>query len=112
MGNVPSLAAQMDGKLWLKMDLRAMAQDPNTAAYGADVLENTSPSKGLILLAAAEDLHKVGDEQRGGVQTVHLAGALTGADVTDPNIAGRNGLTAEDADTIRPSADHRVPSKP
>ncbi|WP_194897604.1 hypothetical protein [Catenulispora pinisilvae] len=99
MGQNPQLAAQMDGKAWLKMDLQAMAQDPNTAAVGSDVLENTSPSKGLILLAAAKDLHKVGAEQHGGVQTVHYAGALTGADATDPNLVGR-GLSQQDSDVV------------
>ncbi|MEY9934738.1 hypothetical protein ABH926_009406 [Catenulispora sp. GP43] len=100
MGGVPQMAAQMDGKQWLKMDLQAMAQDPNTASFGTDVLENTSPSKGLTMLAASKDLHAVGAEQRGGVQTMHYAGTLAGDDVTDPNVAGRNGLTADDAATV------------
>ncbi|WP_194917837.1 hypothetical protein [Catenulispora rubra] len=100
MGGDPLLAAQMNGKQWLKMDLQAMAADPNTANFGADVLENASPSKGLTLLTAARDLHVVGTEQRGGVQTVHCSGALTGADATDPNIAGRTGLTQDDADVV------------
>ncbi|MEZ0113369.1 hypothetical protein ABH920_007399 [Catenulispora sp. EB89] len=100
MGNDPLLAAQMNGKQWMKMDLQAMAADPNTANFGADVLENTSPTKGLTLLAAAQDLHAVGTEQRGGVQTVHYSGAVSGADATDPNIAGRTGLTQDQADVV------------
>lgn len=100
MGAIPQMAAQMDGKPWLKMDLQAMAQDPNTASFGTDVLENTSPSKGLTVLAAAKDLHVVGAEQHGGVQTMHYAGSVNGADAADPNIAGHNGLTQEDADVV------------
>jgi len=64
------------------------------------VLENTSPTKGLTLLAAAQDLHVVGTEQRGGVQTLHYSGAVSGADATDPNIAGRTGLTQDQADVV------------
>ena len=91
MGGDPQMAAQMNGKQWLKLDLQAMAQDPNTASFGigADVVENTSPSKGLTMLAASKDLHTVGSEQHGGVQTMHYAGTLTNDDVTDPNVAGR-----------------------
>jgi hypothetical protein len=100
MGSVPALAAQLNGKQWLKMDQQAMAADPNTATYASDVPDNTSPAKGLTLLAAAKDLHRVGEEQKDNQQTVHYAGTLTGADATDPNLAGRNHLTAEDADTV------------
>jgi hypothetical protein len=106
----PDMAAQMNGKMWLKMDLAAMAQDPRTAQFGTDVLDNTSPSKGLTMLTASEDLHKVGEEQRGGVQTVHYAGALTGADATDPNLVGR-GLTQDDADLVSQSLAQGLVSK-
>ncbi|MEY9858770.1 hypothetical protein ABH935_004393 [Catenulispora sp. GAS73] len=100
MGGDPLMAAQMNGKQWMKMDLQAMAADPNTANFGADVLENTSPNKGLTLLAAARDLHVVGTEQHAGVQTVHYSGAVAGVDATDPNIAGRTGLTQDGADVV------------
>jgi hypothetical protein len=111
MGNVPQMAAQMDGKLWLKMDLQAMAADPNTASFGTDVLENTSPSKGLTLLAAAKDLHVVGTEQKGGAQTVHYAGTVSGEEATDPNLTGRNGLTQDDADLVGEALGHGAVTK-
>jgi hypothetical protein len=95
----PQMAAQMDGKMWMKMDLAAMAQDPRTASFGTDVLDNTSPSRGLTMLTASKDLHAVGQEQKGGVQTMHYAGALTGADASDPNLVGR-GLTQDQADLV------------
>ncbi|GAA2044797.1 hypothetical protein GCM10009839_55700 [Catenulispora yoronensis] len=99
MGTDPSMAAQMEGKAWLRMDLAAMAGDPRTAGIGSDVLENTSPTKGLTMLTASKDLHKVGEEQHGGVQTVHYAGTVSGADALDPNLIGR-GLTQESADAV------------
>jgi len=99
MGAAPTYAAQLGGRPWVRMDLEVLAKDPRTAAVGSDVLENTAPSKGFTMLTAAKDLHRIGEEQHGGVQTVHYAGTVSGADALDPNLVGR-GLTADDADTV------------
>ena len=101
----PTMTERMAGKQWLRMDLVAMAADPRTRAVGSDVLENTSPRKGLTLLTAAKDLHKVGEEQHGGVPTVHYAGTLSGGDAMDPNLVGR-GLTQEAADGVSGALAH------
>ncbi|NUP50679.1 MAG: hypothetical protein HOW97_25710 [Catenulispora sp.] len=98
-GTDPSMAAAMGGKAWLRMDLGGPDTNPQVAAIGADVVDNTSPTKGLTMLTAAKDLHKVGEETRGGVQTLHYQGTVSGADAVDPNLVGR-GLTQEEADTV------------
>ena len=110
MGIIPSMAAQMNGKPWLKVDMAAAAEDPQTSTFGAEVMDNASPAKGLTLLTAAKDLHKVGEEQKGGTQTVHYAGTVTGADSLDPNLIGR-GLTQDDMDVVGKALAHGMIDK-
>ncbi|MBD0710014.1 MULTISPECIES: hypothetical protein [unclassified Streptomyces] len=77
-------AAEMDGKRWMKMDLKALTD----AAGGGDKglgksmtggLENMNqdPAQQLALLLQSPDLKHVGAEKVDGVETQHYKGTLT-----------------------------------
>ncbi|MEU9587493.1 hypothetical protein [Streptomyces werraensis] len=85
-------AAQMDGKRWMKMDFKAVADasgDPEVQKQMAGGLENMNqdPAQQLALLLGSPNLKHVGPEKVDGVQTEHYKGTLTIEEMVDANKA-------------------------
>ncbi|MFE0645280.1 hypothetical protein ACFW2Y_27270 [Streptomyces sp. NPDC058877] len=75
-------ADKMDGKRWMKLDMKAMAEASGDAALQKQMtggLENMNqdPAQQLALLLDSPDLKHVGAEKVNGMQTEHYKGALT-----------------------------------
>ncbi|MER8236011.1 hypothetical protein ACIRQY_06060 [Streptomyces sp. NPDC101490] len=75
-------AAEMDGKRWMKLDMKAIAEAAGGQAAGKSMtggLENMNqdPAKQLALLLESPDLKHVGPEKVDGVDTQHYKGTLT-----------------------------------
>ncbi|MFC9729066.1 hypothetical protein ACFWGM_19225 [Streptomyces roseolus] len=75
-------AAEMDGKRWMKLDLKAAAAESGDKALqkqmtgGLDNM-NQDPSQQLALLLDSPDLKHVGAEKVNGMETEHYKGTLT-----------------------------------
>ncbi|MFE5794706.1 hypothetical protein ACFQ8C_19295 [Streptomyces sp. NPDC056503] len=75
-------AAQMDGKRWMKLDLKAAAEASGDKALqkqmtgGLDNM-NQDPAQQLALLLDSPDLKHVGAEKVNGMETQHYKGTLT-----------------------------------
>ncbi|MEU2654676.1 hypothetical protein ABZ615_05060 [Streptomyces sp. NPDC007325] len=75
-------AAQMDGKRWMKLDLKAAADASGDKALqkqmtgGLDQM-NQDPAQQLALLLDSPDLKHVGSEKVNGMDTEHYKGTLT-----------------------------------
>ncbi|MGW6537533.1 hypothetical protein ACWGDD_17160 [Streptomyces sp. NPDC055011] len=75
-------AAQMDGKRWMKLDLKAAADASGDKALqkqmtgGLDQM-NQDPAQQLALLLESPDLKHVGAEKVNGMDTEHYKGTLT-----------------------------------
>ncbi|MFF5501079.1 hypothetical protein ACF1E9_18595 [Streptomyces roseolus] len=75
-------AAQMDGKRWMKLDLKAAAAESGDKALqkqmtgGLDNM-NQDPAQQLALLLDSPDLKHVGAEKINGMETEHYKGTLT-----------------------------------
>ncbi|MEU2547441.1 hypothetical protein ABZ618_18760 [Streptomyces roseolus] len=75
-------AAKMDGKRWMKLDLKAAAAESGDKALqkqltgGLDNM-NQDPSQQLALLLDSPDLKHVGAEKVNGMETEHYKGTLT-----------------------------------
>ncbi|MFJ5828788.1 hypothetical protein [Streptomyces sp. NPDC093089] len=75
-------AAEMDGKRWMKLDMKAAADASGSAAMrkqitgGMDNM-NQDPAQQLALLLDSPDLKHVGAEKINGMETEHYKGTLT-----------------------------------
>ncbi|MFI8322609.1 hypothetical protein [Streptomyces sp. NPDC085529] len=75
-------AAEMDGKRWMKLDLKAAAAESGDKALqkqmtgGLDSM-NQDPSQQLALLLDSPNLTHVGAEKINGMETEHYKGTLT-----------------------------------
>ncbi|MFB7281010.1 hypothetical protein ACFCZV_28335 [Streptomyces hydrogenans] len=75
-------AAEMDGKRWMKLDLKAAAAESGDKALqkqmtgGLDNM-NQDPSQQLALLLDSPDLKHLGAEKVNGMETEHYKGTLT-----------------------------------
>ena len=100
MGNSPQLAAALQGKQWMKIDFNNLSGVPGLSSFSfvKDMGKNDDPGTQLKGLLASPDLKQVGQEQRGGVQTLHFAGNLSPADLVKDS-AG-SGLTQQDLDSL------------
>ncbi|MFI6344649.1 hypothetical protein [Streptomyces sp. NPDC050560] len=74
---------QMDGKRWMKMDIKAMAKENGT---DKDILDqftkmtegaDQDPSQQIAMLTKSPDLKMVGTEQMDGVDTRHYKGSVS-----------------------------------
>ncbi|BFO14455.1 lipoprotein [Streptomyces sp. KM77-8] len=95
------LAAEMDGKRWMKMDFGAMAEavgDPEAQKQMTGGLENMNqdPAKQLAMLLGSKSLKHVGPEKLDGVQTQHYKGTLSIEEMLDANKALDGMFTAEE----------------
>ncbi|MFB8045090.1 hypothetical protein ACFC8F_27815 [Streptomyces hydrogenans] len=75
-------AAEMDGKRWMKLDMKAAAAESGDKALqkqmtgGLDNM-NQDPAQQLALLLDSPDLKHVGAEKVNGMETQHYKGTLT-----------------------------------
>ncbi len=75
-------AAEMDGKRWMKLDMKAAADESGDKALqkqltgGLDNM-NQDPAQQLALLLDSPDLKHVGAEKVNGMETEHYKGTLT-----------------------------------
>lgn len=75
-------AAEMDGKRWMKLDMKAAAAESGDKALqkqltgGLDNM-NQDPAQQLALLLDSPDLKHVGAEKVNGMETEHYKGTLT-----------------------------------
>ncbi|NML50326.1 hypothetical protein HHL19_11710 [Streptomyces sp. R302] len=75
-------AAEMDGKRWMKLDMKAAAEASGDKALqkqmtgGLDNM-NQDPAQQLALLIDSPDLKHVGAEKVNGMETEHYKGTLT-----------------------------------
>ncbi|MFF3947943.1 hypothetical protein ACFYYN_24355 [Streptomyces sp. NPDC001902] len=85
-------AAEMDGKRWMKLDLKAAAEVSGSEELqkqmtgGLDNM-NQDPAEQLALLLQSPSLKHVGAEKVGGVQADHYKGTLTFAEMVEANKA-------------------------
>ncbi|MET9603894.1 hypothetical protein ABZZ17_02370 [Streptomyces sp. NPDC006512] len=78
-----AMASGMDGKRWMKMDLRAAAEAAGdagalsklTGLSGAE--QNQDPAKQLALLLSSPNVERVGSEKVEGKDTEHYKGTVT-----------------------------------
>ncbi|MER7622373.1 hypothetical protein [Streptomyces sp. NPDC126503] len=75
-------AAEMDGKRWMKLDLKAAAEasgdkDLQKQMTGGLESMNQDPAQQLALLLDSPDLKHVGAEKINGMETQHYKGTLT-----------------------------------
>lgn len=83
-------AAEMDGKRWMKLDLKAAAEaagDPALQNQMAGGLENMNqdPSQQLALLLESPNLKHIGSEKINGADAEHYKGNLTFEQMLDAN---------------------------
>ncbi|MEX0173567.1 hypothetical protein [Streptomyces sp. LMG1-1-1.1] len=75
-------AAEMDGKRWMKLDMKAAGDAAGSAAMqkqmtgGLDNM-NQDPAQQLALLLDSPDLKHIGAEKINGMETEHYKGTLT-----------------------------------
>ncbi len=83
-------AAEMDGKRWMKMDFKALADasgDPEIQKQMTGGLENMNqdPAQQLALLLESPSLKHVGPEKVDGVEAQHYKGTLSFKEMIDAN---------------------------
>ncbi|MFE6228766.1 MULTISPECIES: hypothetical protein [unclassified Streptomyces] len=83
-------AAKLDGKRWMKFDLKGIAEasgDKNLQKSMTGGMENMNqdPAKQLALLLDSPNLKHVGAEKVGGVEAQHYKGTLTLEQMVDAN---------------------------
>ncbi|MFH9333425.1 hypothetical protein ACH4KU_31210 [Streptomyces althioticus] len=83
-------AAEMDGKRWMKMDFKALADasgDPEVQKQMTGGLENMNqdPAQQLALLLESSSLKHVGPEKVDGVEAQHYKGTLSFEEMVDAN---------------------------
>ncbi|MDT3724207.1 hypothetical protein ROS62_04605 [Streptomyces sp. DSM 41972] len=83
-------AAQMDGKRWMKMDFKAVADasgDPEVQKQMTGGLENMNqdPAQQLALLLESPNLKHVGPEKVDGAEAQHYKGTLSFKEMVDAN---------------------------
>ncbi|MDV5147712.1 hypothetical protein R1T08_26975 [Streptomyces sp. SBC-4] len=97
-------AAEMDGKRWMKLDLKAAADATGDKALQKQMtggLEsmNQDPSQQLALLLDSPNLKHVGAEKINGMETQHYKGTLTVEQMLAANESSKL-LSKKDHDTL------------
>ncbi|MER8042266.1 hypothetical protein [Streptomyces sp. NPDC094032] len=97
-------AAEMDGKRWMKLDLKAAAEasgDPAMQKQMTGGLENMNqdPAQQLALLLESPNLKHVGSEKINGGDTEHYKGTLTFEQMLDANKQSET-LTPKERDQL------------
>ncbi|MET8676430.1 DUF6612 family protein [Streptomyces sp. NPDC004647] len=87
-------AAEMDGKSWLKFDLKAMDKGGADPLGGLSGQADRNPAEDSASLTAAKDLKKVGEESVDGSATTHYAGTVT-LDAMRASLKGEDAATKE-----------------
>ncbi|MFI9613202.1 hypothetical protein ACIHCM_16265 [Streptomyces sp. NPDC052023] len=85
-----SAALEMDGKSWMKLDLKAAAEaagDPALTRQMTSGLDNMnqSPAEQIALLLESPNLKHVGSEKVDGVDAEHYKGTLTVKEMMESN---------------------------
>ncbi|MFF3769554.1 hypothetical protein [Streptomyces sp. NPDC002232] len=97
-------AAEMDGKRWMKLDMKAAAEASGDKALqkqmtgGLDNM-NQDPAQQLALLLDSPDLKHVGAEKVNGMETQHYKGTLTIEQMLKANESSKL-LSREDHDKL------------
>ncbi|MFE0649173.1 hypothetical protein ACFVZH_11340 [Streptomyces sp. NPDC059534] len=97
-------AAEMDGKRWMKLDMKAAAAASGDKALqkqmtgGLDNM-NQDPAQQLALLLDSPDLKHVGAEKINGMETQHYKGTLTFEQMLKANESSKL-LSKEDHDKL------------
>ncbi|MEU0401669.1 hypothetical protein ABZ318_15780 [Streptomyces sp. NPDC006197] len=97
-------AAEMDGKRWMKLDMKAAADASGDKALqkqltgGLDNM-NQDPAQQLALLLDSPDLKHVGAEKINGMETQHYKGTLTFEQMLKANESSKL-LSKEDHDKL------------
>lgn len=97
-------AAQMDGKRWMKMDLKSIAEASGDKALQKQMTGNLDsmnqdPAQQLGLLLESPDLKHVGPEKVNGMETRHYKGTLTFEQMLKSNDSAKV-LPKEDYDKL------------
>lgn len=97
-------AAQMDGKRWMKLDLKAAAEESGDPALQKQMtggLENMNqdPAQQLALLLESPNLKHIGAEKIDGAETQHYKGTLTFEQMLNANKQSEL-LTAKERDDL------------
>jgi hypothetical protein len=90
--NLASLAPQMRGKRWVKIDLNAISKTPGAAGSLGSLSklnENVDPAQQVKLLLTSGDLKKIGTETVDGVRSTHFGGTVDPAKMVDKVAAGK-----------------------
>ncbi|MET9950327.1 hypothetical protein ABZ135_02100 [Streptomyces sp. NPDC006339] len=101
-------AAQMDGKRWMKIDLKAAAEASGDKALqkqmtaGLDNM-NQDPSQQLALLVESPNVKHLGEEKINGVTVQHYKGELTVEEMVATN--KNSPLTAEQRKSVIAAAE-------
>ncbi|MER6417548.1 DUF1396 domain-containing protein [Streptomyces sp. NPDC001137] len=81
IGGNASMAKEMDGKSWIKLDMSALGgKGLNADQLGAGQADQ-NPAANSTFLTGSKDVKKVGTETVGGVKTTHYAGKVTVEDL-------------------------------
>ncbi|MGW8768220.1 hypothetical protein ACWGN5_37735 [Streptomyces sp. NPDC055815] len=97
-------AAEMDGKRWMKLDMKAAADASGDKALqkqmtgGLDNM-NQDPAQQLALLLDSPDLKHIGAEKINGMETQHYKGTLTFEQMLKANESSKL-LSKEDHDEL------------
>ncbi|MFD3730490.1 hypothetical protein [Streptomyces sp. NPDC058632] len=83
-------AAEMDGKRWMKLDFRAIAEKAGSEELqkqmtGSLESMNQDPAQQLALLLESPNLKHVGPQKADGVQAQHYKGTLTFEEIIEGN---------------------------
>ncbi|MFJ9802303.1 hypothetical protein [Streptomyces wuyuanensis] len=97
-------AAEMDGKRWMKLDLKAAAEASGDKALQKQItgsMENLNqdPAQQLALLLGSPNIKHIGAEKVDGVEAQHYKGTLTLQEMVDAN-KSFDVLSAEDREKL------------
>ncbi|MCX5204852.1 hypothetical protein OG897_25770 [Streptomyces sp. NBC_00237] len=100
----PKMAAEMDGKRWMKLDLKEAAksggEDVAKQLTGGMDNANQDPSRQIGMLLESPNLKHVGPEDVGGVATQHYKGTLSVAEMLKTNKDADRQLTGKERDEL------------
>lgn len=91
-------AAEMDGKRWMKVDLKGQQGQDGLGGLQSGV--NQDPAQQLALLLESPNLKHVGAEKIDGVQAQHYKGTLSFEQMMDANKAKSATLTKEEREKL------------
>jgi hypothetical protein len=92
MNTGSKMAAQLQGKHWMKIDMSSAAGGDAEFKTMFDQSAGTSPATQLSLLLHAPGMKRLGEGEVNGVQAVHYGGIVDLKAITDKALAGDSAL--------------------